>query len=36
MKENNFRDRDRGLKVSETYEWVMFVIFVMVSLLTGA
>ena len=36
MKENKFRDRDRGLKVGETNERVIFVIFVMVSSLTGA
>ena len=31
-----FRDRDRGLKVDETDELVIFVIFIMVSSLTGA
>ena len=35
MKENNFRDRDKGLKVGETDKLVIFIIFVMVSLLTG-
>ena len=36
MKENNFWDRDKGVKVGETDELVIFVIFVMVSWLTGA
>ena len=36
MKKNQFRDRDRGLKVGETDEGVIFVIFVSVSLRTDA
>ena len=31
-----FRDRGKGLRVNETDEWVIFVIFIMVSPLTGA
>ena len=31
-----FRDRNRGLKVDETDERVIFIIFVMISLLMGA